>query len=71
MNDIFEKIAEAYGVSVQEVLEEMTAAIAAGKNQTDPQVQEVWNELFDGDELTPQEFILRLAFGAREKQDII
>ena len=56
MNDslslIVSVIAKKYGVSEEEVLQEMQSAINAGKASGDPEVQAVWGKIPDSGDST-------------------
>ena len=55
---IYEKIAEKYNTTPEEVYEEMQKAINAGFDDPDPAVQAEWkNVTLKGDRPTPEEVI--------------
>ena len=55
---IYEKIAEKYNTTPEEVRREMQIAIDAGFDNPDPAVQEEWNKMtLKGDRPTPEEVI--------------
>lgn len=55
---IYEKIAEKYNTTPEEVYEEMQKAINAGFDDPDPAVQEEWKKVtLKGDRSTPEEVI--------------
>ena len=53
------ELAAREGVSDEQIRADMMEAINASKNSSDPRVQELWKTFhYDGDEPTPEEFIL-------------
>ena len=55
---IYEKIAEKYNTTPEEVRREMQIAIDAGFDSPDPAVQEEWKKMtLKGDRPTPEEVI--------------
>ena len=55
---IYEKIAEKYNTTPEEVRREMQIAIDAGFDNPDPALQEVWNKMtLKGERHTPEEVI--------------
>ena len=61
-------IAKHEGITAEEVLEEMRAAIAEGLQSTDPAVREMWKGIpCKGEAPEPEELIAALAEKVREK----
>ena len=61
---IYEKIAEKYNTTPEEVRREMQIAIDAGFDNPDPAVQEEWKKMtLKGDRPTPEEVIKSCIYG--------
>lgn len=57
-NTIFEKVAEKFHTTPEEVYAEIQRAIDAGYDSPDPKVQEEWRKVkIKGDRPTPEEVI--------------
>ncbi|MCL2568872.1 MAG: hypothetical protein FWE12_05485 [Oscillospiraceae bacterium] len=62
MEEVLQKIAEAHGVSVEEVRREIELAAKFAQENPDPKIQAHWASIpRRGDALTPNELIAHLA----------
>lgn len=61
-------VAEKEGISINNVREEMKAAMAEGMRSSDPEAQEMWKRIpCKGEEPEPEELIAWLAEQVKEK----
>lgn len=61
MEDIFQKIAAAHGISANEVKAQIQAAIIQGLSNPDPSVQKAWRSIpRQGETPLPEELLLYL-----------
>ena len=62
------KVAEKYGVSVEEVRRDINLAASAAKENPDPQIQAFWDSIPSaGDAPTPEEVVAHIAGIADKK----
>lgn len=56
--NVFQKVAEINGVSIDNVKKEVSVAIEKGFQSPEPQIKEMWNSLFpDGKMPAPETFV--------------
>ena len=67
--DVIKEIAKRHGVSPEEVRAAMEQAIKLAFGNQDPKARKLWEKLApDGTQPTPEDFILRAAHMANERQ---
>jgi len=68
VNRSLKKIADKYGVSVEEVRHDISLAANAAKENPDPKIQAFWDSIPSvGDNPTPEEVIAHIAGIANKK----
>lgn len=61
LGNIWEQVAQLYGVSTEEVLSSVEEALAYGQRQTDEQVQRQWAAMSPhGKQLSPDDAVLAM-----------